>query len=63
MIQKREECNIVDNVEKNSYVKKQITNALLKILKEKKCRFGTIVLKYLNILLDIGCVSRYNIGS
>ena len=38
MIQKREECNIVDNVEKNSYVKKQITNALLRLLKEKELK-------------------------
>ena len=35
MIQKREECNMVDNTGKNSYVKKQITNALLRLLKEK----------------------------
>ena len=38
MIQKREECNMVDNTGKNSYVKKQITNALLKLLKEKELK-------------------------
>ena len=38
MIQKKEECNIVDNTEKNSYVKKQITNALLTLLKEKELK-------------------------
>ena len=36
MIQKKEKCNIMDNTEKNSYVKKQITNALLSLLKEKE---------------------------
>ncbi|QEH69801.1 TetR/AcrR family transcriptional regulator [Cellulosilyticum sp. WCF-2] len=38
MIQNKEECNIVDNAEKNSYVKKQITNALLTLLKEKELK-------------------------
>ena len=38
MVQKKEECNIVDNTEKNSYVKKQITNALLRLLKEKELK-------------------------
>lgn len=48
--------------EKKSYLQEKAN--LFEIgSKEKKCRFGTIVLKYLNILLDIGCVSRYNIGS
>lgn len=36
MVQRRVMCNIVDNTEKNSYVKKQITNALLALLKEKE---------------------------
>ena len=38
MIQKKEKCNIMDNTEKNSYVKKQITNALLRLLKEKELK-------------------------
>lgn len=38
MVQRRGECNIVDNAEKNSYVKKQITNALLTLLKEKELK-------------------------
>mgnify|MGYP003447061330 CR=1 FL=1 len=38
MVQLKEECNIVDNTEKNNYVKKQITNALLRLLKEKKLK-------------------------
>ena len=38
MIQKKEKCNIMDNTEKNSYVKKQITNALLSLLKEKELK-------------------------
>ena len=38
MIQKKEKCNILDNTEKNSYVKKQITNALLSLLKEKELK-------------------------
>ena len=41
MVQKKEECNIVDNTEKNSYVKKQITNALLRLLKEKELKLAT----------------------
>lgn len=38
MIQKREDCNTVDNAEKNSYVKKQITNSTLRLLKEKELK-------------------------
>ena len=38
MIQKKEKCNIMDNTEKNCYVKKQITNALLRLLKEKELK-------------------------
>ena len=38
MIQPKEKCNIMDNTEKNSYVKKQITNALLRLLKEKELK-------------------------
>ena len=38
MIQKKEKCNIMDNTEKNSYVKEQITNALLRLLKEKELK-------------------------
>ena len=38
MIQKMEECNIVNNNEKNSYVKEQITKALLILLKEKELK-------------------------
>lgn len=38
MIQKREDCNTVDNAEKNSYVKKQITNSLIKLLKQKELK-------------------------
>ena len=38
MIQKKEDCNIVDNAEKNKYVKKQITNALFRLLKEKELK-------------------------
>lgn len=34
----RGECNIMDNTEKNSYVKKQITDALLILLKEKELK-------------------------
>ena len=38
MVQRRDKCNMVDNKEKNSYVKKQITNALLILLKEKELK-------------------------
>ena len=38
MIQMRGECNIVNNTEKNSYVKKQITSALLRLLKDKELK-------------------------
>lgn len=38
MLHNKEECNIVNNTEKNSYVKRQITNALLKLLEEKELK-------------------------
>lgn len=38
MVQREGKCNIMNNVEKNSYVKKQITSALLLLLKEKELR-------------------------
>ena len=36
MVQTREICTIMNNQDKNTYVKQQITNALLELLKEKE---------------------------
>ncbi len=57
MVQTEGECNIMDNIEKNTYVKAQMTDALLKLLKEKE--FKNISVSEITALAQVGRISFY----
>ncbi len=57
MVQTEGECNIMDNIEKNTYVKAQMTDALLKLLKEKE--FKNISVREITALAQVGRISFY----
>lgn len=57
MVQTEGECNIMDNIEKNTYVKAQMTDALLKLLKEKELK--NISVSEITALAQVGRISFY----
>ena len=57
MVQTEGDCNIMDNIEKNTYVKAQMTDALLKLLKEKE--FKNISVSEITALAQVGRISFY----
>ena len=57
MVQTEGECNIMDNIEKNTYLKAQMTDALLKLLKEKE--FKNISVSEITALAQVGRISFY----
>ena len=57
MVQTEGECNIMDNIEKNTYVKAQMTDAMLKLLKEKELK--NISVSEITALAQGGRISFY----
>ena len=57
MIQNKGECNRMDNLEKNTYVKKEITKALLSLLQKKD--LNDITIRELTLEAGVGRVSFY----
>lgn len=57
MIQNKGECNRMDNLEKNTYVKKEITKALLSLLQKKD--LNDITIRELTLDAGVGRVSFY----
>ena len=57
MIQKAGKCNIMDNIEKNRYVRTAITEALLDLLAEKE--LDKITVSEITAKAEVGRVSFY----